>query len=262
MNVSKRQWQVSLLVGVLCTAGGAAARADAVTVPNYSFESPLAPRVSPFAMPAFSGSDTDDWIESPMPFWWPATIVEWNQSAGVFFNVPGLQHINNADGEQVAYMFAVPDMGITQDLAATYEVNRSYELRVALRGGSGGMPLGSPVEVSLYYRNGANNIVSIGATEFLNDNTGSPTSLVDVVVNLPPVMPGDAWAGKNIGIQIRSSVALNQPELQAGTWGIDNVRLNSENSSVPAASTWGLLIMTLALIILGTVSGRKLHAET
>jgi len=245
-----------LTVIVAISGASTAARADVVTVPNASFESPLAPTVSPFAIPAFTAPDDDDWLQTPVPGWWPATEVEWNQSAGVFFNVPGGQHITNADGDQLAYMFATPDMGIYQDLSATYEVDRSYRLAVALRGGSGGMPLNSPVEVSLYYRDGSNDIVPVAASEFLNDQAGSPTSLVDVIVNVPVVLSAHAWANQNIGIMIRSAVELSEPELQGGTWGIDHVRLTG-GSPVPATSTWGLLIIALGIVVTATIVFRR-----
>ena len=249
--------RVGLLVGMALIMGASAsARADIITVPNASFESPTAPQVSPFAIPAFTAPDDDDWLQTPVPGWWPATAVEWDQSAGVFFNVAGMQHITNADGDQLAYMFATPDMGIYQDLAASYEVGRSYRLAVALRGGSGSMPLDSPIEVSLYYRDGSNNIVPVAAREFLNDQASSPTSLVDIVVNIPVVLSAHAWANQNIGIMIRSTVGLAEPELQGGTWGIDHVRL-TDGSPVPAASTWGLVILALGMVACATILSRR-----
>jgi hypothetical protein len=204
-----------------------------VDVPNASFEEPRAPRVPPFARPAFSGFDDDDWLQTPLPPWWTFGQLAWNQSAGVFFNVPDPElHITNADGEQVVFMFATPDLGIFQDLAATYEVGRSYSLTVALRGGSGGMPLGSPIELSLYYRDDDGYIVPIAATEFLNDYTGSPTLLLDASVELTTVQPADAWADRPIGIMILATVGLDEPQLQGGTWGIDNVRLEARGGLV------------------------------
>ncbi|MGB0715395.1 MAG: hypothetical protein ACPGXK_05925 [Phycisphaerae bacterium] len=246
------------------TASAGSADAAPVAVPNASFETPAAPPVSPFAIPAFFSSGADAWNQTPVPPWWPLTSVEWDQSLGVFLNVPGPLNITNADGDQLMFMFATPDLGVTQDLAATYEEGQAYELTVALRGGSGGMPLNSPIGVSLYYRDGGNNIVTIATTESLNDQASSPTSLIDVTVSIPPVQAGDAWAGQNIGIQIISTVGLDEPELQNGTWGVDNVRLEAfSGAAVPAASTWGLIAMVLAIMTsakLLQLRNKQMHA--
>jgi len=198
-----------------------------VDVPNASFETPMAPQVSPFARPAFVAPDDDDWIQTPVPIWWTFGAEAWDQSAGVFYNAPGDFHIVNADGEQLVFLFGTPDLGITQDLAATYRIGRSYELTVALRGGSGGMPLDSPIELSLYYRDARDAIIPIATIEFLNEHSGSPTSLLDVTVELPTVQSDDPWACLPIGIRILATVGVEQKELQGGTWGIDDVRLQA-----------------------------------
>lgn len=224
--VIARATRISVVVFVTaCTAFSAPP--GKIDILDPSFETPLAPRVPPYARPAFMPPDDHDWLQTPIPMWWTYGSTAWDQSAGVFFNVPGSLHIMNADGEQVVFLFGTPDLGIYQDLGATYEPGLSYHLSVAIRGGSGGMPLGSPIEVSLYYRNNNGLQIPIAATEFLNENLGSPTSLLDVEVHTPVVSPGDAWACKNIGISILATVKLDEPELQGGTWGIDNVRLNA-----------------------------------
>lgn len=244
------------IISLTMTMAGVAGAAP-IAVPNSSFETPEAPPVSPFAIPAYFTTTDDSWIQAPVPGWWPLTAVEWDQSLGVFLNVPGPLNITNADGDQLVFLFATPDLGISQDLAATYEEGNAYELTVALRGGSGGMPQDSPIAVTLYYRDGGDNIVPIASTEFLNDSTSSPTSLLDVSVSIPPVDAADAWFGQNIGIQIQSTVGLDEPELQGGTWGIDNVRLESlSGEAVPAASTWGLIVM-----VLGVMTSAKLMLQ-
>jgi len=203
---------------------------EMIDVPNASFEAPLAPRVSPFARPAFVAPDDDDWLQTPVPAWWTFGAVPWDQSAGVFFNVPGALNISNADGEQVVFMFGTPDLGIYQDLATAYEIGRSYHLTVAIRGGSGGMPLDAPIEISLYYRDDSDDVIPFATTKFLNDNVGSPTNLLDVMVEAPAVGPGDPWACRDIGTMILVAVKLDEPHLQGGTWGIDNVRLESRDA--------------------------------
>lgn len=186
----------------------------------------MAPRVSPFARPAFfDNGGTDGWVQADVPRWWSFGDVTWDQSAGVFYNVDGLLHIENADGEQLVFMFGTPDLGLTQVLSSTYEVGRTYELTVGVRGGSGGMPLGSPIEISLFYIDDLDATVTLAAAIYENDLLVSPTSLADVTVSLPEILAEDEWAGRNIGIAIRPDVMLEQVELQGGTWGIDNVRL-------------------------------------
>ena len=52
--------------------------------------------------------------------------------------------------------------------------------------------------------------------------------LTDFAAYLPPVQSDDAWAGRPIGVAIRSA------GLPGGFWDLDHVRLSR---SVPAAST-------------------------
>ena len=107
------------------------------------------------------------------------------------------------------------------------------------------MPIGAPIGIQLYYRDGSNAIVPIAMTEFLNENTGSPTELLDVTALLPTVLPTDAWAGENIGIRILSTVELQEVNLQGGTWGIDNVRL----TAIPEPASVGLLLLAGGLAL-------------
>jgi hypothetical protein len=131
-------------------------------------------------------------------------------------------------------MFATPELGIFQDLSATYEEGRSYHLSVRIRGGSQGMELGRPIEIQLYYRDGSDAIVPIAVTEFLNDNLDSPTHLVEVTADLAEVEASDAWAGEDIGIRILSTATESN---QGGAWDIDNVRL----TAVPEPATVALV---------------------
>jgi hypothetical protein len=89
--------------------------------------------------------------------------------------------------------------------------------------------------VSLYYRDDDEVQIAIAVIEFLNENTGSPISLLDVPVMSPVVGPGDPWACRGIGIRIRSAVGLEETHLQGGTWGIDDVRLEARESEAAPA---------------------------
>jgi hypothetical protein len=45
---------------------------------------------------------------------------------------------------------------------------------------------------------------------------------------MPPVKPGDAWLGKNLGIALLSTTAFQAP----GYWDLDNVRLTAVQEPV------------------------------
>ena len=89
-------------VALILLAASLSLRAGTVTVPNYSFESP----VTPFADPRI-----DSWQQIPEP---P------NQTSGVFLNTPSgsSDHINNCDGNQAAFLFsAILEIGMVSGLS-------------------------------------------------------------------------------------------------------------------------------------------------
>lgn len=217
----------------LCLAGLAAgahpSRAELVNIPNASFESPLM-RFPPYATPTIH-----NWQKSPTPDWWLQegyTHQDWLNAAGVFYNVPTSTFIDNIDGYQAAFVFSTPGVELYQDLAATYEVGHAYGMTVGFQGGGYGMPLGTPIEIRLYYRNPDGDRVTIAATAVLNTTDESlphAKHLDDWNVQVPPVRAQDPWAGKNIGVQIVVAIPL---DAAGGYWRVDNVRLNSV--TVPA----------------------------
>jgi hypothetical protein len=144
----------------------------------------------------------------------------------LFDNTPvgTTNHIDNADGGQVGFLFAAAGVGFNQDLSATYQVGMSYDLTVGIIGGGGGMPVGQSFEISLYYRDGANAVVPINATPIVFNTVDFPTTthLVDYSVQLG-VQAGDAWAGKNIGIELRATSGVGAGDY----WDVDNVRLTA-----------------------------------
>ena len=90
------------------------AAAGPIAVPNASFESP-AIRAAPYAT-----SNIADWQKAPVPGWWASqgySEQQWLETAGVFYNVPGVQQIDNVDGEQAAFLFATPAVELRQDLS-------------------------------------------------------------------------------------------------------------------------------------------------
>ena len=208
--------------------------AGKIDIPNASFESPAV---------AFVGISIDSWQKSPKP----DSFVEsggylWDQLTGVFKNTPtnALDHIDNCDSNQAIWLFAVPQVGLFQDydskdaptpapthaFDAKYETGKAYQLTVGLIGGGGNMAEGASLELSLYYRAAASNLVTVAATPVTNmaGVFTNRTHFIDFDVEVPPVKAGDAWAGRNIGVQLKSTVG---PELAGGYWDVDNFRLNA-----------------------------------
>jgi len=218
--------QNSLLVLVLLSTVFTL-RAATINIPNYSFESPVTPFVS---------ASIDSWQQLPDP----STFT-----SGVFLNAPGSSFIDNCDGNQAAFLIAAPQAGILQDydsvdytnttpthaFNALFETGKSYDLTVAITG-STNSPLmnGSTLEVALYYRDGASNMIPVATTNVAYDSSAfSAVHFRDFRVSLPTVKATDPWAGQHIGISIFSTVSV---ALQGGAWDIDNVRLSATGEGV------------------------------
>jgi hypothetical protein len=217
---------VAVVVGVVTLAAGASKlQATPIYVPNASFESPET---------TFVDVNIDLWQKPPKPWWYDESGGSlWIQLTGVFLNLPPADpdHIDNCDGNQAAWLFAVPEVELFQDLTATFEVGQSYHLTVGIFGGGGNMKDDVPIEIRLYYRDAENKKVTVGATTFTYDwDTGYVKHLNDVQLNVPKVVSTDSWAGKNIGVQLISTLTF--PEdldpvtgRAGGFWDLDNVRL-------------------------------------
>src|SRR5262249_29870813 len=197
----------------------------------------------------FAGPAMDGWRKAPQPIWYNDPIFPWEQLMGQFLNTSNgaLNHIDNMDGQQAAFLFALPQLAIFQDyntisgtsatpsrqFNAQFEAGKSYTLTVGVLGGGGGMSNGVTFEISLYYRDVASNMVTIAATTTTNSEALFPTNthFTDFQVRIPFVKATDAWAGKRIGIQLASTVGF---DLLGGYWDVDNVRLTE--SVVPNSS--------------------------
>ncbi len=245
------------IVTLLATMGNCCSMllAQPIPVPNGSFESP-----TPF--PGFPVSTTiDSWQKSPQPAWYdPVTAgITWDQLTGSFPNTaPGsANHIDNVDGAQAIYMFAVPEVALFQDYNSvdwndgapthgfdvTYEPGVAYNLTVGVLGGSD-MAEGASLRFSFYYRDSGNNPVTVAATDVIYSPAAFPTTthLIDYQVNVPLVQVTDAWAGQKMGIQI----AATSP---GGTyWDLDNVRVTA--TAVPEPGTFSLLVVGLGALLL------------
>ncbi|MEY2407877.1 MAG: hypothetical protein QOF48_547 [Verrucomicrobiota bacterium] len=222
---------VSLAIWMAVSSMGAA-RAAGISIPNASFESPAT---------TFVAINIDEWQKGPKPDWFDETGgFRWNQLTGIFKNTPSTSqdHLDNCDGEQAIWIFAIPEVELFQDynsvdwddavpahgFDARFEAGKAYALTVGVNGGGGGMVVGATLRMSLYFRDGASNKVLVGMTFITNTAANFPTHthLTDYQVRVPVVRPGDPCAGQNIGIQILSTVTTNS---QGGYWDLDNVRL-------------------------------------
>ena len=209
-------------------------QAGITPIPNGSFESPVT---------SFVDLNINSWQKSPKP----DGYVEgggflWTQLTGAFKNTPPgrFDHIDNCDGEQAAWLFAVPEVALFQDydsvdwddpapthaFDARFEVGKSYKLTVGVIGMGGGMSNGATVEISLYYRDTESNMVAAAATTVTNSPNvfSNRTHLIDFEACVATVKAADPWAGQHIGLQLLSTVSTN---LQGGYWAFDNVRLVS-----------------------------------
>jgi uncharacterized protein YlxP (DUF503 family) len=183
-------------------------------IENSSFESPA---VDTNAFPALP--IVDGWTEIDLD-------ILSSANTGVFPNTDpnSLDHIINADGNQLAFLGSQADNALQQDLAARYQAGCDYRLLVAVGISSMFPPaMEEPIdtiELVLYYRDANDPNQTIDIISGIVEAKGlSSTKLQDFSVYLPTVNPNDAWEGENIGIAIRATGAAG------GFWDLDNIRM-------------------------------------
>jgi hypothetical protein len=182
-----------------------------IPIENASFEGPVVDPNGFSALPFVDG-----WTEIDVD-------AETSTNTGVFAN-PAPQspdRLLNADGDQLAFLGSQTGNALEQDLIDTYRAGCDYRLTVAV-GVSGLFPPAAtePVdtlELVLYYREGPSTVDI--ACQVVAATGLSSVELKDFALYSSQVKSDDLWAGKTIGVALRTA---GQP---GGFWDIDNVRL-------------------------------------
>lgn len=240
------------IIGVLFTS--TAAFGGSINIPNFSFEMPPVERnkENPFGALPF----LDDWDETAVG---PAD--EFDQNTGVFLNTDNMSadHITNCHLDRLGFFSSLIGNNLRQAVADTYLVGVSYTFTLAV-GKSANFPVGNSEQLQIalfYFDSGVEQII---ASTTINGSQVGTTTLSDFSVAIPAVQVSDAWAGEPIGVLIRPSPTDPNDADGEGFWNVDFVRVDT-NPSVPAASTWGLIIMGLLVVSAGTIIARRRTAQ-
>jgi hypothetical protein len=224
--ITRSPWSVLHVIGI-CSAA-VAAQAASVPVLNSSFEAPTVPN----GFPAIT--IIDSWQKTPDPGFPPG---QWDQLSGLFQNAPvgSARHIENADGNQVAFLFAVQGVGISQQLGDTFAAGVSYELSLGIRGG-GALTPGTTFQVGLYYLDGSTPVTMGSTTVTATAEFATTTRLIGVSATTATVQPGAPAVGKNIGVQLLAASNNGAPGI--AYWEIDQVVV----SAVPEPENYAIAI--------------------
>jgi hypothetical protein len=229
-----RVLRVSGRVGVLAASlGSLQAATEPLVVPNGSFELPSTPFVSLLI---------DGWQRTPKPAWYVEDGgFQWNQLTGIFVNTaPGAaDHLESLDGRQAAWLFAVPEAGLFQEVRntagtapAVYEAGRSYRITFDAVGGGGNMLEGVTLEAGLIRWDSVSNRVWVASTVVTNSPAlfDPRTYLRTFSLTTPVLAPADPAVGAVIGVQVVSTVSA---EAQGGYWDVDRVRVEALTPTQP-----------------------------
>ncbi len=209
------QWNKYCLVIIVLSLWATCGWATSLEVENYSFEGP---QVDPNAFQALPYIDS--WQEAD-------NDSEMSTNTGVFPNPPAnsFGYLEHTDGNQLAYLGSEQGNSLSQTLAAQYLPGHAYHLTV----GVGISSLYPPSDQSfldlVLYAVDGNDVTDIASHRLLVSAL-SGSAVVDFSVTTSVVTPKTAWAGKNIGIAIRSI------GLAGGFWDLDNVRVQ-ELQAIP-----------------------------
>ena len=230
VRVLRASGRVGVLTSVMVPLQAAT---ESLVVPNGSFELPATPFVSLLI---------DGWQRTPKPTWY----VEdggflWNQLTGIFVNTaPGAaDHLELLDGRQAAWLFAVPEAGLFQQIRnaagtapAVYEAGRSYRITFDAVGGGGNMLEGVTLEAGFIRWDAGSNRVWVASTVVTNSPAlfDPRTYLRTFSLTTPVLAPADPALGAVIGVQVVSTVSA---EAQGGYWDVDRVRVEALTPTQP-----------------------------
>ncbi len=194
-----------------------------IPVANASFESPVVDVTQTPASPFVDGWVTDGPTQVPNPYVPGETI---SIGTGIFPNTaPGsVDHLDNMDGPQAAFMAAETGNEFSQLLPATFEAGLSYALTVAIAHSYGYAPdAASKVSIGLYYLDDANQRQWVASTDVFNDAVAglSATHFVDFSAISSPLAADAAALGKPI------HVLLTTVGTPGGFFDLDNVRVTA-----------------------------------
>jgi len=195
--------------------------ADAIPVVNHSFEFPV---IDPVENPFYAIPFVPLWIEIDIDADpdYPSKFV------GIFLNPPADSpngdHIVNANGNQLAFLYSGSGNALLQDLDAVYTAGKRYRLDVDVCPSKRYPPAGvnpdNTLALEFYYLDNAFERHTIRTTSVpawdLTQNFLKTYSLT-----LPPVKDTDAWVNKTIGIALRAEGNTG------GFWDLDNVRVTA-----------------------------------
>lgn len=193
---------------LLCASAGA----DLIPVANHSFEYPV---IDPNDNPNYAIPVIAQWREIDLD-------TDTSAFTGTFKNTPAdaNDHIWNPDGNQLALLWNLPGNSIEQELAATYQVDKSYRLTIAVCLSTRFTPTpGSGLRIVFYYIYGTE-FFEIDSYAIPVESTTTRTTR-DFSFTIGPLEGTEQYAGKNIGIAIRPAAAGSG----YGYWDIDNIRL-------------------------------------
>jgi len=230
----------AVTLGLLALTSARALAAEAILIPNGSFELPSTTFVTP-AMDSWQRTAKPDWYDESGGFFWTNTTGEF---ANTLPSSP--DHIDNCDGNQAAWMFVIPEVGIFQDynnpashaFDAVYEVGKSYRLTVGIIGTGGSMLPGTTMELALYYRDAASNMVVVAAISVTNSPNifSNKTHFIDFSTDSGFVRNSYPCAGQHIGVRLLSSIT--DTNMEGGYWDLDNVRLTATRMPTLGNPVW------------------------
>jgi hypothetical protein len=239
-----RTTQILCALGVAVLGTGASVQASFVPLQNGGFTSPDA-STSPATFYTVAGIPTG-WVGPPGS----------DTAIGVFYNTPidplnppnpNPLFITNMVSTQSAYMFNAPGLFISQNVAGSnYEVGKSYKLKFGVLASDatvpfvGAVPDGDPIAGLLYYGGNPSNVVGTLSVP-AGVQQKNQTLLFDTELDVPAVLPSDAWANQQIGVMFFIPLTASG----GGVWDVTDVTLEA----VPEPAALSILGLGAAAVL-------------